>query len=373
MTTNSPLNTAAVPGQIIAPEPMRTVKLDVVDRKILYLLLNNSRLTSTRIGKILKVPKEMVMYRINKLVKEGVIVEFYTIVNTEKLGYVEYMLNLVLKNTSEAQIHALIEHLQKHHFVNWVMSSSGQWDIMTLIKAKNRKHFDEIMSSIFNYLGDKLGDYHVFLILDFQHTTPAYLTQDLKMPSLQLKGKSDSSFFHEFENVSQNKSEALDIDAKDMKLLHEISSNARLGLNEIAEKIGLSSDAVTYRIKRLIKQDVIKGFKVRLNHFLFGYQYQFLFVKMPYIPDDKKKHFYHFCSTHPSVNATFKLIGQWNFCFEVFSKDALDVKKFMTELKQHFGDYINHITPAIEFNQNKFTYLPEGIVEEMENKLKIKQ
>ena len=83
------------------------------------------------------------------------------------------------------------------------------------------------------------------------------------------------------------------------------------------------------------------------------------------MPEDKKKHFYHFCRIYPLVNATFKLIGEWNFCFELFSKDALELKKFMTELKQHFGDYIEHTAPAIEFNQNKFTYLPDGIFNEL--------
>lgn len=348
-----------LPGQIIAPEPTRTVKLDVIDKRILYLLLINSRLTATKISKLIKVPKEMVMYRINRLVKEGVIVEFYTIIDTEKVGYIEYMLNLNLKNTSEAELSNIIHYLQHHPLINWVMSSSGQWDIMMLIKAKNRKHFAEIMDEIFNRLGNKLGGYNVFLILDFQHTTPSYLTQGIKMPSLQLKGKNDSSFFSDFRSPSK---ENVDVDEKDLKLLHAISSNARLGLNELGTKIGISSDAIAYRMRKLINQGIITGFKIRLNHFLVGYQYQFVFVKIPHMPEDKRKHFYDFCSTYPLVNATFKLIGEWNFCFEVFSRDALELKNFMTELKQHFGDYIEHIAPAIEFNQNKFTYLPEGII-----------
>ncbi|MBS3158871.1 Lrp/AsnC family transcriptional regulator [Candidatus Woesearchaeota archaeon] len=350
------------PGQIIAPKQPKTVKLDIIDRRIIYVLLVNSRLSATKIAKLLGIPKEKVMYRINRLVEEKVIVEFYTAINTTRLGYDLFMLNISLKNTSQQELKNLVVEMQKMHYVNWVMTSFGSWDLMTMIQAKGLGHLDKILDEVFTCIGSKLRDYSIFSIVDFQHTTPRYLTLDIKMPQIKLIGKRDFSYFKELEERNAKEaSQKISLDNIDVELLNSIASNSRKSLKEIGEEIGISSDAANYRLRKLIMQDLITGFKVRLNHYLFGYQFQFVFVKIPYMSDDKKKQFVYFCKNHHLINAVFKLIGQWNFAFEVFSKDVMELKMFEAELTELFGDIIQNITLSLEFNQYKFTYLGEGI------------
>jgi len=62
-------------------------KIDLKDRKILYELDADCRKSNTYIGKRVGLKKDVVAYRIKRMQDEGIIRNFWTAVNTFKLGY----------------------------------------------------------------------------------------------------------------------------------------------------------------------------------------------------------------------------------------------------------------------------------------------
>jgi len=50
------------------------------------------------------------------------------------------------------------------------------------------------------------------------------------------------------------------LDLKDKKLLYQLDINSRQSYKEIGKKIGLSKDAVSYRIKQLQEEGIIRQF-----------------------------------------------------------------------------------------------------------------
>ena len=62
-------------------------KLDIKDRKILYHLDIDCRQSNTQIGKKVGLKKDVVAYRVKKLQEEGIIKNFYTEIDTFRLGY----------------------------------------------------------------------------------------------------------------------------------------------------------------------------------------------------------------------------------------------------------------------------------------------
>jgi len=63
------------------------IKLDLKDRKILFYLIKNSRQSLKTIGRNTGMSKELVHYRIRRLIKNKIINNFSIVVNFEKLGY----------------------------------------------------------------------------------------------------------------------------------------------------------------------------------------------------------------------------------------------------------------------------------------------
>jgi Lrp/AsnC family leucine-responsive transcriptional regulator len=57
------------------------IKLDLKDRKILYELDLDARQPLTRIGKKVGLSKDVVSYRMKKLQDEGIIKNYYTVID----------------------------------------------------------------------------------------------------------------------------------------------------------------------------------------------------------------------------------------------------------------------------------------------------
>ena len=56
------------------------------------------------------------------------------------------------------------------------------------------------------------------------------------------------------------------LDETDEKILRNLLFDARLSARQLALKLGLSTVTVLTRIKKLEKQNIIKGYSARLNH-----------------------------------------------------------------------------------------------------------
>jgi len=62
------------------------IQLDLKDKKILKLLSINARFSLSRISKYVRLTRDAVKYRINRLEKNNVITGYLTLINLKKLG-----------------------------------------------------------------------------------------------------------------------------------------------------------------------------------------------------------------------------------------------------------------------------------------------
>jgi DNA-binding Lrp family transcriptional regulator len=65
----------------------KTPKLDIKDRKLLYYLSEDSRLSYTQLAKKVALSKNAVKYRITRLKTMGVIKQFTSVINLGALRY----------------------------------------------------------------------------------------------------------------------------------------------------------------------------------------------------------------------------------------------------------------------------------------------
>ena len=73
------------------------INLDFKDRKILYELDLNCRQSNTQIGKKVGLKKDVVSYRIKQMQDENIIINFWTAINTFKLGYHVYRIYITFQ------------------------------------------------------------------------------------------------------------------------------------------------------------------------------------------------------------------------------------------------------------------------------------
>lgn len=89
--------------------PKKSNIIDEKDRKILEELDNNSRQTDSQIAKKVGLSKQVVNYRISQMIKNKIILNFYTIINTGMFGMDSFYVFLNLEYINKEQEKKLLE------------------------------------------------------------------------------------------------------------------------------------------------------------------------------------------------------------------------------------------------------------------------
>ena len=76
------------------------VKIDLRDRKILHELSKNCRQSSISIAKKIGLRREIVDYRIKKLIEKKIIFDFITEIDETKLGFNRYLIHIVFQHVT---------------------------------------------------------------------------------------------------------------------------------------------------------------------------------------------------------------------------------------------------------------------------------
>ena len=141
-------------------------KIDNKDKKILGVLDKNARLSVAEISRKTSIQRDSVLYRINRMKKLKVIRFFHTVLNPSILGHDIYsFVSFNLYNLTPEKEKELTGYFKSHLNIVYVVKTTGKWDFMINIAAKNLKQFDEIMQSIRMKFSDIIKEYETSSII----------------------------------------------------------------------------------------------------------------------------------------------------------------------------------------------------------------
>lgn len=123
--------------------------IDETDKRLLDVLLSDSRLSYRQIASRTGVSAATVMNRIKKLEKEGTIKSYTTVLDYEKLGYdIDAIINMKISKGKLFEVERKIAH---HHSVAAVFDITGDFDSTIIAKFKNRRALDIFLKKIQTY------------------------------------------------------------------------------------------------------------------------------------------------------------------------------------------------------------------------------
>lgn len=150
----------------------------------------------------------------------------------------------------------------------------------------------------------------------------------------------------------------MELDLKDRKILFELDLDARQPLSDLAKKVGLSKQVVSYRINNLVKNNVIEGFYSILNIAKLGYMYCRLFFKFHNASAEKQKEIIEYGINHPKIGWIAELDGDWDLALVAWARDILEVREIIDEIDSKFGEYFQKkystIATHVHHFQHKF-------------------
>ena len=112
-------------------------KIDLKDRKILFELDHNARISISEISKKIKLTKGGVVYRLKKLEESGVIKNYYTVIDTFKIGYIclRYLIKLQYATIKTKEI--IKAYFAKYPNTWYIAEPEGKYDLLITIWGKN--------------------------------------------------------------------------------------------------------------------------------------------------------------------------------------------------------------------------------------------
>ncbi|MBI5391105.1 Lrp/AsnC family transcriptional regulator [Candidatus Woesearchaeota archaeon] len=323
------------------------LNFDTKDQKILSELDVRARRSNSQIGKAVRLSKEVVKYRIDRLMDEGVILRFHTVINYFKLGIVKYKLYLRFTNANQAKIEDIAQYFRDHELTEWVAITTGRWDLIVGFLVRNANEFDDEMQQALNRFSAVVQEKAVTTTLYLAHQSRTFL-KDKKDPAIQ-------TVYH------TTKDPQLKIHEMDEKILRILANHGRMPVTEIAQKIKTTARIVQYRIKELERKGVILAYKAHLDPKALGNIFCKLMLFLSNPPKEKLNRFITYVSTVQGAVWPQKVIGNWDFeiDFELESYDAF--QNIILNLKEQFPDLIRNHEFCIVSKEFKLDLYPHAL------------
>jgi DNA-binding Lrp family transcriptional regulator len=322
-------------------------ELNIKDKKIIVELSKNARQSSTKIAKKVGISKDLAVYKIKNLLTKGSIRRVITIINTERLGFHRYEVFIQLKNIDEKKEKEIAEYLAKNPMALWVRSALGKWDILAEFYTKDILDFEKLIRDISNKLRNNIEKINSSRVI-VEHAYPLKcIGNNINEPLIQAQTK--------------NKSNLADIDDKDIKILRELSKNAKINVIDISKNTGINTDTIIYRIKKMTNNNIILGYRVVMNETFLGLNRYKLLISIKDIDDKKYDLFIEFLNSIKSTQYIKKCIGDWNFSITILSKDMDELRRIVLDIRNYLGESLEEYKLLLLFEEYKNNYFPEGI------------
>lgn len=316
-------------------------KLDKRDKQILYQLDLNSRQSYKKIGKKVKISREVVQYRIKQLEKKGIILGYQTLIDISKLGYLNCRFFIKFQKDSPDEENQVIEYYKKHPQFWWVDSIDGFRDLGLACWVRSIYEFFEIKEDLIKRFGKFIFDLDIAFYSKFHIFKRAYLSGKKKDEE-----KTKVMFFPE----------KADFDDKDIQILRLITPNARMTSVAISKKTGISVTNVNYRIKKMIESKIIVDFRVILDLEKIGYYWYKVEIQL----DDLniKKSMLSFFHQHPNIIYAYETISENDLEVEMEVQSYEEFRKVLNEIRNLFGKSIKKYHHLLWYKEHKFLFMP---------------
>ncbi|MBS7623222.1 Lrp/AsnC family transcriptional regulator [Candidatus Bathyarchaeota archaeon] len=127
------------------------MRLDSVDKEILRILQEDARKPYAEIARQLRVTEGTIRFRVARLLREGVVTRFMALIDPRKVGMqVTAVVMLRVEASSLGEVfNQLVSLSESQH----VFQSTGEYDIVAIVHARDLNHLGELVNRIKSFTG----------------------------------------------------------------------------------------------------------------------------------------------------------------------------------------------------------------------------
>lgn len=130
------------------------------------------------------------------------------------------------------------------------------------------------------------------------------------------------------------------LDAINWKILDCLQENARRSNTDIARKVGITSPAVSERIRKMEDAGIIEGYYAKVSHFETGHQLKAIITLRAFM--GRLKPFINTVPSFTEVVNCYRITGNENIVMEVVLNNQKHLEQFIDKLIT-YGETRTHI------------------------------
>lgn len=147
------------------------------------------------------------------------------------------------------------------------------------------------------------------------------------------------------------------LDPLNWKILQRLQQNARVSNSEIGREVGISSPAVSERIKKMEDAGIIHSYRTVVSPFETGYQLKAIITLRAFM--GKLKPFLEKVKTYDEVLNCYRITGNENIVMEVVLRNQNHLEAFIDQLIS-YGEtktqiVLSHVVANNSIKQIKFS------------------
>lgn len=308
------------------------MKLDKYDWKILGVLDRNSRQSDAKIGRQVRLSKQVVNHRILRLWEAGIITSFFAHVNVAKLGFAVHKVYVRYTRLSEEKDKEIWTFLTGRKEVIWTVTCSGIYDLIFGIASRTIEEFEACVSAFTDRFSEQIAhrDIAVFQRAILLHRK--WLVLDNKGEEWLLGGPMEHHT----------------LDPLDTMILQSLAKDARTPLTAMATKGKTSSPRILQRIRKMEERGIIGAYRLGLDRDALCIQYCKAFVYYDHKTTQKERMLIAHCASLPETVGISQSIGPWDLELEFEIREFREYQKIMKLLKNAHAIIRNYETCTIE-------------------------
>ena len=291
------------------------MELDKKDSRILHVLDQDGRMPYSTLSKKVQVSKEVARYRVQRLLKDKVILGFHPILDFSALGMEMYYLLLNFHHFSGHQAEDIESFSQKEH-ISRIRYFLENWDFGFFFHSRDEAGFLSAYDALVKRYGQLIAEKNFSLVKSIHFLDHAYL-----FPSAERK----------ITTLSFLRPKAVKLDAIDKHIIAALFHDARMNIADLAVKLKRPISTVNYHFKQL-EGKIIRGYRLELNYSLFGLQ---RFILRLWLHDvSQKNRVIAYLQQQKHVTLILDLAGDVDIEVETHMTDVYQLKDFLKQLKR---------------------------------------
>lgn len=318
------------------------MSIDRQDRRILQALDTNSRQPYARLARTLGMPQETVRYRVQNLLKKGIIQNFQTVIDGGKLGFYYYKIFFKFYNVNETAVEMVIRYLCDLEEVNWVVRVDGSYDISITVRVSNPMELSNLIDEVRRRYSNQIHRWVYSVNIQMDFLTRVYLTESKRK---RTAAGSYSAY-----------KEPYRLDQTNQEIIRMLALDARTSAVDIARDLPITPDAVLLRIKQLERDKVIVRYNIVLDNAKMNQLNYYVLVYLSYFSPKREESLVEYCKRNSNVVYLIKALGEWDYELSIEVDTVQQYRELMMDLTREFSDIIRDYNGMLVSKIHKYIY-----------------